>query len=90
MIAITGRIYCANQVEAELLASLLEDHTRLTRAEKGCLSFHMLPTSDPLVWLIDEAFADLEAYEAHQARTRQTPWHGATAHLRREVKTTGL
>ena len=90
MIAISGRIFCANLVEAELLASLLEEHTRLTRAEPGCLSFHMLPTSDPLIWLTDEAFADHDAYKAHISRTRQTPWHGATAHLRRDVKTTGL
>lgn len=90
MIAISGRIFCANQIEAELLASLLEEHTRLTRQEPGCLSFHMSRTADPLVWLFDEAFDNHDAYQAHVSRTRTTPWHGATAHLRREVKTTGL
>ena len=90
MIAISGRIFCANQIEAELLASLLEEHTQLTRAEPGCLSFNMSRTADPLVWLLDEAFNDEEAYQAHLSRTRSTPWYGATAHLRRDVKITGL
>ncbi len=90
MITLTGRLICANAVEAEIVATHLPEHTRLTRAEPGCLSFMVLRTADPLVWQVDEAFADRPAFEAHQARTRASAWHKATAHLKRDYRTTGL
>lgn len=90
MITLTGRLICANAIEADLVATLLPDHTRLTRAEPGCLSFHVHRTADPLVWQVDEAFADRAAFDAHQTRTRASAWHKATAHLRRDYRTSGL
>ncbi|MFE3835760.1 putative quinol monooxygenase [Pseudogemmobacter sonorensis] len=90
MITLTGRLICGNMVEAELVSSLVAEHVRLSRAEPGCLSFNVSPTADPLIWLVDEAFADRAAFEAHQARARAGAWHKATAHLRRDYRTTGL
>ena len=90
MITLSGRLICANAIEAELVSSLLPEHTRLTRDEPGCLSFHAHRTADPLVWQVDEAFTDRAAFDAHQARTRASAWHKATAHLKRDYRTTGL
>ncbi|MGA0542341.1 putative quinol monooxygenase [Neotabrizicola sp. VNH66] len=90
MITLSGRLICANAVEADLVATLLPEHMRLTRAEPGCLSFNVLPTADPLVWHVDEAFTDRAAFDAHQARTRASAWHKATAHLKRDYRTSGL
>ncbi len=90
MITLTGRLFCANAIEADLVVTLLPDHIRLTRAEPGCLSFTVLRTEDPLVWQVDEAFTDHAAFEAHQRRTRASAWHKATAHLRRDYRTTGF
>lgn len=90
MITLTGHLFCANATEAALLREHLADHIRLSRAEPGCLSFNVTPTDDPLVWAVDEAFSDLAAFEAHQARTRTSAWHKATAHFRREYRSSGL
>ena len=90
MITLTGKLVCANSVEAELVASMLAEHTRLTREEPGCLSFLVTRTADPLVWQVEEAFEDAAAYRAHQTRLRASPWHAATAHLKRDYRTTGL
>ena len=90
MITLTGRLICANSIEADLVAQHLPEHARLTREEPGCLSFNVLPTGDPLVWHVDEAFTNRDAFEAHQTRTRASAWHKATAHLKRDYRTSGL
>lgn len=90
MITLTGRLICASATEADIVREHLPEHIRLTRAEPGCLSFHVTPTDDPLVWQVDEAFADRAAFEAHQTRTRASAWYKATAHLRRDFRTSGL
>ena len=43
-----------------------------------------------LVWQVDESFTDRAAFEAHQARMRGSAWYKATAHLKRDYRTTGL
>ncbi len=90
MITLSGRLICANATEADLVREHLADHLRLTRAEPGCLSFNVVPTDDPLVWQVDESFTDRAAFEAHQARMRGSAWYKATAHLKRDYRTTGL
>ena len=90
MITRTGKLVCSNMIEAELVASLLEEHTRLTRAEPGCLSFLVTRTADPLVWNVEEAFSDEPAYRTHQKRARASAWHKATAHLHKDYRETGL
>ena len=90
MITLSGRLISGNAVEADLVASLLPEHIRLTRAEPGCLSFSVTRTSDPLVWQVEERFTDRAAFDAHQARNRASAWYKATAHLRRDYRSSGL
>jgi quinol monooxygenase YgiN len=86
MIHVTGYLTCATPADAALVTALLPTHIRLSRAEPGCLTFNVDPTSDPLVWHLDETFTDRAAFKAHQARTRASDWFSATAHIAREFQ----
>lgn len=72
--------------EVEILKKFLPEHSRLTKAELGCLSFEVTPTDDPLVWQVEECFIDQQAFEQHQNRTRSSAWWNATSHIRRDYK----
>lgn len=89
MITVTGHLICASPADADLVQRLLPDHIRLSRDEPGCLSFNVVQTADPLVWQLDETFVDRAAFEAHQARTRASPWFAATTHLKRAFRVSG-
>lgn len=84
MIRVTGTLTCAMAADAALVRQYLPEHTRLSREEPGCLTFRVEPTDDPLVWRLDETFADRAAFDAHQARTRASAWFRETAELRRD------
>ncbi|MGO1582998.1 MAG: putative quinol monooxygenase [Actinomycetaceae bacterium] len=61
----------------------LPRHTALTRAEPACLAFEVRRTRDPLVWQVDELFADGAGFAAHQERAAASEWGRATAHVER-------
>ncbi|MFN4191709.1 MAG: putative quinol monooxygenase [Tabrizicola sp.] len=84
MIRVTGTLTCLTAREAEIVRAHLPEHIRLSRAEPGCLTFNVDPTTDPLIWCLGETFADNAAFEAHQARTRGSAWFAATATLKRD------
>jgi quinol monooxygenase YgiN len=83
MIHVTGTLTCSTAEEADLVRRVLPEHIRLSRAEPGCLSFNVEPTDDPLVWRLDESFADKAAFRAHGDRMRSSVWFVATAGLAR-------
>lgn len=89
-VRLSGRLICATEAEAETVRRLLAEHIRLTRAEPGCLSFEVTGTADPMVWQVEETFADPAAFTAHQTRTRASVWGMATAGFRREFVVTGM
>ncbi len=86
MIRVTGQLICATADDAAVVEARLPDHIRLSRAEPGCETFSVIPTASPLVWQLDETFADHAAFEAHQARTQSSDWFLATAHLTRNFQ----
>lgn len=87
MIRVTGSLSCMTAEDAEIVLHHLPDHIRLSRDEPGCLTFTVTRASNPLVWELDETFADRAAFEAHQLRTRASDWFRATAHLARNFQT---
>ncbi len=89
MIIVSGTLTCASLAEAAVVQAFLPEHIRLSRAEAGCLTFNVNPTDDPLVWRLDESFADMAAFKAHQTRTRASAWFQATAQMRRDFQVTG-
>lgn len=86
MIRLRGQLICMNGAEAQAVRSHLPDHLRLTRAEPGCLTFDVTPTDDPLVFEVLESFRDRPAFDAHQARTRDSAWFAATRTILRDFR----
>lgn len=89
-VTLTGQLICASAAEAARVRAALDAHIRLTRAEPGCLSFTVVPTDDPLIWQVDEAFTDAAAFEAHQARAEGSDWARQTAGIERRYTVNGL
>lgn len=86
MIRLRGQLICMTGDEAEAVCRHLPDHTRLSRAEPGCLTFDVSPTDDPMVWEVMESFRDRAAFDAHQTRSRDSAWFAATRHILRDFR----
>jgi quinol monooxygenase YgiN len=82
-VTLQGTLACATPQDAALVARLLSDHVRLSRAEPGCLLFEVTQTAYPLVWQVAETFTDRAAFDAHQTRSRASVWGQSTAHIAR-------
>lgn len=88
-IHLSGHLDVPEACLARVLAALPE-HIRLSRAEPGCLEFHVAPDPDrPHRLLVRESFRDRAAFEAHQARIPGTPWARATRGCKRSYQITG-
>jgi quinol monooxygenase YgiN len=88
MIHLNGHLIAASEAEADLIRRHLPAHIALTRAEPGCISFEVTQGSDPLIWDVAECFTDQAAFDAHQARTRESDWFAATQGIRRAYRIT--
>jgi quinol monooxygenase YgiN len=86
MIRLRGHLVCATKDEALAVRHNLALHTALTRAEPGCLMFEVTPTDDPLMFEVIESFRDRDAFNAHQARTRDSAWFAATRSILRDFR----
>ena len=80
---LTGLLVCKTADEATIVARHLPEHIELTRAETGCLSFEVTPTADPMVWAVDEHFANEHAFRLHRERTADSNWGRATVGIER-------
>lgn len=78
MVRLKGQLVCMTPEEAAAVHRHLDEHIAASRAEPGCLSFHVSATDDPLVFEVMEAFRDRAAFDAHQTRTRASDWFAAT------------
>ncbi|QAY59623.1 antibiotic biosynthesis monooxygenase [Microbacterium protaetiae] len=85
-----GTLRCRDTDEAAVVASRLPAHLKLTREEPGCLEFEVLATDDPLVWSVEERFADAAAFRSHQQRVAASAWGRATAGIERLYDIEGL
>ncbi|KIC48687.1 putative quinol monooxygenase [Tateyamaria sp. ANG-S1] len=89
-VTLDGFLRCASEEEAARVRAALPEHMRLTRAEPGCIRFDVVPTDDPLVWTVSEAFTDQAAFEAHQARAGASDWAQQTAGIARDYTIKGM
>lgn len=85
LVALHGRLICRDAAQMMLALDLLPEHARLSRAEPGCLRFEIAQADDPLVWTLDEAFADEDAFAAHQVRAADSEWGRRSADLGRDL-----
>lgn len=88
-VSLTGELRCADAEELERVRTHLPLHVALTRAERGCLSFDVDPTGDPLVWRVEERFVDEAAFDAHQHRVAASAWGSETAGIERRYEIHG-
>lgn len=84
-IALSGVLRCADTAELMAVLTHLPTHLAASRAEPGCLHFDIAQTDDPLVWQVEELFADEPALAAHKARTMASPWAAATQQIARDI-----
>jgi quinol monooxygenase YgiN len=85
-----GHLVCRDADEVALVVQYLDRHIELTRAEPGCVSFHVSATDDHLVWQVLEQFRDAAAFQAHQERVAASEWGRATAGIERRYTIEGL
>lgn len=86
MIRLRGHLVCATEDEAQAIRTHYQAHIAQSRAEPGCLTFDIFPTDDPMVWEVMEAFRTRADFDAHQARTRESPWFEATRSILRDFR----
>ena len=84
MIRLTGTLNCTTEDDLKIVEAYLPEHTRLSRAEPGCLSFTVTQSDDPLIWHLDETYTDQAAFEAHQTRNRASLWWQKSQHIKRD------
>ncbi|WP_416393600.1 MULTISPECIES: putative quinol monooxygenase [unclassified Curtobacterium] len=80
---LSGQLVCTTEEEAQRVREHLPEHTRLTRAEPGCIAFDVAPTESPLTWSVEERFENPDVFNAHQERAKSSEWGRATAGIER-------
>lgn len=86
MVRLRGQLICMTEDDRAVVLTHVADHIALTRAEPGCLSFDIAETDDPMTFEVMESFRDRAAFDAHQARTRDSVWFAATRHILRDFR----
>lgn len=84
LIAVEGRLICADMGQMLLALDLLPDHVAASRAEPGNLRFDLAQTEDPLIWSLNELFTDAAAFAAHRDRTAASRWGQESAAIKRD------
>jgi len=85
---LNGRIDVPSGRLAEVAAAL-PAHIAATHAEAGCISFEVVPCETVAGrFLVSESFVDQAAFDAHQARTKASPWFTVTEGIPREYEIT--
>lgn len=84
MVALEGRLICADAAQMMTALAMLPEHVELSRAEPGCLRFDVWQDDDPLVWNLAELFRDDVAFSAHQDRMAASPWGRESRALTRD------
>ena len=65
----------------------LDWHIKKTREEEGCLLFKVEPCTEvEYRFLVSEKFVDQAAFDAHQARTKESAWAEVTKLIPREYE----
>lgn len=74
LVSLSGRLICNDAAQMLLALDLLTEHAELSRAEPGNLRFDLAQAEDPLVWELNELYADEAAFQAHRDRLKDSRW----------------
>lgn len=70
--------------DLQRVKSELDDHTRLTLLEPGCITFRVTESGqNPLRFDVYEEFIDEAAFDAHQKRVKESDWGQITTNVER-------
>jgi|TARA_B110000438_G_scaffold215256_1_gene207578 quinol monooxygenase YgiN len=70
--------------ELETIRNNLDEHIRNTLNEDGCLEFTVEQDAiDKCVFNVFEKFIDKDAFDAHQARVKDSNWSAITKNVKR-------
>lgn len=84
MVYLNGHIDVPKDRIAAVEAALPK-HIELTRAEPGCVSFEVVPSTQiEGRFKVAEMFVDQVAFDAHQTRTKASAWSKVTEGISRE------
>lgn len=86
MIRLRGFLRCLTAEQRFAVHAHMADHVARSQAEPGCIGFEITPTDDPMVFEVLESFRDRPAFDAHQARTRDSRWFAATRGILRDFR----
>ena len=90
VVRLTGYIDVPPERLDEVRAALPE-HTRLTLAEQGCLSFEVIECATPVGRFdVRESFTTPQAFKAHQLRGSKSAWAVVTKDIPRHYSIEGL
>ena len=89
-VVLSGVLVCTADAQVATVQRFLARHVELTRAEPGCVSFAVEPTTDPRVWQVDAVFTDPAAFRLHQERVRTSEWGRETVGIERHYTVEGL
>lgn len=87
---LTGQLICRDKDEVAIVVQHLPLHMELTRAEEGCISFEVLPTTRSGEWQVEEKFRDADAFHIHQKRVTESEWGRVTAGMERRYTVEGI
>lgn len=74
LVWLSGQLICKDAAQMLLAMDLLGEHGELSRAEPGNLQFDIVQAEDPLIWDLQELYADDAAFEAHRTRLHDSRW----------------
>lgn len=88
-VKLTGHILILN-TEMDIILPAMAEHIRLSHAEAGCLEFNITKTdnqdtapADMTRYTVQEAFTDQNAFDAHQSRSKNSPWAEISKNVKR-------
>lgn len=85
LITVQGRLICRDMGQMMVALDLLPEHVAASREEPGNLRFDLRQSDNPLVWHVEELFANIDAMEAHRLRAANSRWGGDGSDLIREL-----
>jgi len=82
-VTVTGTL-TVEESELAIIRSALNVHMHLTRAEQGCIVFDVVDDPEHVGrFNVYEEFVDRDAFEKHQARTKDSDWATASRNVER-------
>ncbi|MCA0934137.1 antibiotic biosynthesis monooxygenase [Vibrio alginolyticus] len=73
--------------ELELIKNELENHTRLTLQEPGCITFRVTECAhNPVRFDVYEEFCNEADFDAHQKRVKESYWGKVTVNVERHYE----